>query len=329
MGPGARSADTPCGNTGGTVRSVAGPYGFNSEAGSARNQPQGGRYASPARSFLPSFVPPSLSTFCIPLPPARAAGAAHGRAPCGGRGRQPPTARRKGGNGGPRECRGAKQRSGEPPQGRQGPKAGIPLPPCIPGSPAGARGGEAKEAKSQNNASRRGGNARRCRAGEKAAKGPTGRAPPQGGRAARWTRRAAFFSHSLEGVGTPAAHCGAGPHAGRRRGPHGDATSRPRGPPARHATAGPLGRSTGHERRRPAHGTPPGHPPRTRRDTPQRAPLTCHSGSRHGGRTELAEFGPNGTTEPTPARIGRARAEGTRRRGCGGPPPRASRPEPP
>lgn len=53
MGPGARSADTPCGNTGGTVRSAAGPYGFNSEAGSARNQPQDGRKASPARSFLP------------------------------------------------------------------------------------------------------------------------------------------------------------------------------------------------------------------------------------------------------------------------------------
>ena len=83
-----------------------------------------------------------------------------------------------------------------------------------------------------------GGDAGRDRAGEKAAKGATGRAA-QGAGAARCPRRAAFFSHSLAGVGTPAAHCGAGPHAGRRRGPHGDAPSRPRGPPARHATAGP------------------------------------------------------------------------------------------
>lgn len=175
---------------------------------------------------------------------------------------------------------GAKQRSGEPAQGRQGHKAGNPPAPCIPGSPAGARGGEAKEAKSQNNASRRGGNARRCRAGEKAAKGPTGRAPPQGGRAARWTRRAAFFSHSLEGVGTPAAHCGAGPHAGRRQGPHGAATSRPRGPPARRATAGPLGRCTAVRkaagRARHASGPPTpdaaGHPPARAPHLPQRKP---------------------------------------------------------
>lgn len=53
MGPGARSADTRYGNTGGTARSAAGPYSFNSEAGSARNQPQGGRNAFPARSFPP------------------------------------------------------------------------------------------------------------------------------------------------------------------------------------------------------------------------------------------------------------------------------------
>lgn len=165
----------------------------------------------------------------------------------------------KRGNGGPRECRGQNNGAGNQPKGGRAPKRAIPLPPAFPGARQAREGVKPRKPKASTTERGEGEMRAVSRAGEKAAKGPTGRAPPQGGRAARWTRRAAFFSHSLEGVGTPAAHCGAGPHAGRRQGPHGDATSRPRGPPARRATAGPLGRSTGHERRRPAHGTPPGH----------------------------------------------------------------------
>lgn len=160
-------------------------------------------------------------------------------------------------------------------------------------------------------------------------RGATGRAAPRAGRHAD-PRSADFLRIPWRVWAPPPRIAARGPKRGADEGHTG---TRPRGPAGPRQATPPPGRLRpvvqGCERRRAAHGTPPGHPPQTRRDTPQRAPLTCHSGSRHGGRTKLAEFGPSGTTEPTPARIGRARAEGTRRRGCGGPPPRASRPEPP
>lgn len=46
MGPGAPSAATPCGFTGGSAQSAAGAYGFNSEAGSARYRPMAGGVGS-------------------------------------------------------------------------------------------------------------------------------------------------------------------------------------------------------------------------------------------------------------------------------------------
>lgn len=101
---------------------------------------------------------------------------------------------------------------------------------------------------------------------KKPPRGATGRAAQGAGRPAD-PRRAAFFSHTLEGLGTPAAHCGAGAQARRRRGPHGDAPSRPRGPPASHAIAGPLaGRSTGQGSQR----TAPTGAGAVRRNSPRR-----------------------------------------------------------
>ena len=128
--------------------------------------------------------------------------------------------------------------AGNHPKGGRAPKRASPCPPAFPGARQAREGVKPRKPKARTTHRGEGEMRAVSRAGEKAAKGATGRAA-QGAGAARCPRRAAFFSHSLEGVGTPAAHCGAGPHAGRRRGPHGDAPSRPRGPPARHATAGP------------------------------------------------------------------------------------------
>ena len=68
--------------------------------------------------------------------------------------------------------------------------------------------------------------------GRSAQKAEGGRAT---GAAARDEATPGAGPHTAVGAGTPAAHCGAGARAGRRRGPHGDAPSRPRGPPARRA----------------------------------------------------------------------------------------------
>ena len=227
MGPGARSADTPSASIGSSVRSAAGPYGFNSEAGSARNQPQGGRKASPARSFLPSFVPPAFAPSVYRCRPhgrrARPTDAPHAGAGDDNHQRHGETGKRRATG-----MQGAKQRSGETAQGSQGPKAGNPPAPCIPGSPAGARGGEAKEAKSQHHGTRRGGNARRQPGGRKSRQGANGtraRSPARAG--GPLAPPCGIFSHSLEGVGTPGRLRPRGP---TRAADEGHTGTRPRGP---------------------------------------------------------------------------------------------------
>lgn len=221
MGPGARSADTPCGNTGGTARSVAGPYGFNSEAGSARNQLQDGRKASPARSFLPSFVPPAFAPSVYRCRPhgrrARPTDAPHAGAGDDNHQRHGETGKRRATG-----MQGAKQRSGEPAQGRQGPKAGNPPAPCIPGSPAGARGGEAKEAKSQHHGTRRGGNARRQPGGRKSRQGANGTRAPARGQGGPLDPPCGIFFAFLGG-------CGDTRRALRRGAPRGPQTGATRG----------------------------------------------------------------------------------------------------
>lgn len=97
MGRCAPAADTRCASTGGTVRSAAGPYGFNSEAGSARCRPKEGGKRPPARSFpLPGDLRPRARFRCPPRPSAGLArwvcihdqahsGKGHPPAPAGGR----------------------------------------------------------------------------------------------------------------------------------------------------------------------------------------------------------------------------------------------------
>lgn len=168
-------------------------------------------------------------------------------------------------------------------------------------------------------------------AGEKAAKGATGRAPPTGaGRPAGPAVRH-FFRIPWRVWAPHAAHCGAGAQARRRRGPHGDAPSRPRGPPASHATAGPLAaRCTGLRkaagRARHASGLPAPDAAIGTTDT-----LSNADGiERPGGRMERSGIRPQRyRAGPRPRVLGGRGPGTTAHGGAGGTPPRASRPEPP
>jgi hypothetical protein len=101
------------------------------------------------------------------------------------------------------------------------------------------------------------------RAGEKAAKGTRPRAPRkgQGGGGGPAVRH--FFRIPWRVWGPPAAHCGAGPHAGEERGHDCRAAAvrrgRQAGPPTNPPPPGRRAVVPRNERRRPAHGTPPGH----------------------------------------------------------------------
>lgn len=76
MGPGAPSADTPCGNTGGTARYAAEVSRDNSGAGRARKLPLArGKPSLPGLSVSRSCSQPEHLLYTI-SPPARAAGAA-------------------------------------------------------------------------------------------------------------------------------------------------------------------------------------------------------------------------------------------------------------
>lgn len=76
MGPGAPSADTPCGNTGGTARYAAEVSRDNSGAGRARKPPLArGKPSLPGLSVSRSCSQPEHLLYTI-SPPARAAGAA-------------------------------------------------------------------------------------------------------------------------------------------------------------------------------------------------------------------------------------------------------------
>lgn len=309
-GLGALSADTPCGSIGGSVRYVVGVCGFNSKAGSARYQPQGGQGGPPARSFLLYFGFPAPARFrypprpiagspprfpllwwcalCPRLPPAPAGGGAAPPRHLRERETKSTSGRHKGeAQGAPRGSRGREQKpSGRKRQGaREGRKRAIPSRPLLPRERAPPPGEGAKTTHRPPPAGHGGrGWRRNRRAGEKAAKGATGRAAQRAG-AARWPRRAAFFSHSLEGVGTPRRALrrggprgrGAGPRLPRRRYAARAASRAPDEP----ATAAPKGRCTtgrkaGARARAPSGRPGPdaaGHPPTRTLHLPQREPL--------------------------------------------------------
>ena len=215
MGPGAPSADTRCGFTGGSARSAAGAYGFNSEAGSARYRPMAGgggslRGLSGSRSGSPSS-PPSVYRA------ARPAGGGRGPPrPLRGKGPTPTSPRRKGEGEGHKEQAGKKP-SGEPAHDTGNPKAGNPPSRPVPWEP-GRRGEGVKPSAPKTSTRQRGEGERHAvrRAGAKPAKPRHGTRGPIG-RAARGGAQCGFFAHTLEGVGTPAG-IGTGAHAGEERG---------------------------------------------------------------------------------------------------------------
>ena len=357
MGPGAPSADTPCGTIGGSARYVVGVCGFNSVAGSARYQLRAGR-AAPLRGlscFSSSFLPLPGSDALRALLRVlrfgfRFSGGAHSvkdcrpqgrrarpvRALCGSGSRQPPAAGAKGKPGARHEEAGGGQKpSGHKRQGaREGRKRANPLPPpASSGARPAAGGGSQNYPPTTTSRPRREGMAaeqargRKSRQGGNGTRGPTGRggplAPPCG-----------IFFAFLGGCGHPPPRIAA---RGPTRARSGATTA---APPLCGEGGKPGPRRTRHRRPEGAlyHGAKGGGP----RTGPLRAPRPGRggtptdtlsspttAGAASGAVWSEAEFGPNGITEPTPARIVRARAEGTRRRGCGGPPPRASRPEPP
>ena len=358
MGPGAPSADTPCGIIGGSARYVVGVCGFNSEAGSARYQPKAGR-AAPLRGLScfsssclpltrfrcpPRFIAGSPPRFpllwwcalCPRLPPAPAGGGA--APPRHLREREPTSTSggRKGETlGAQRGSRGReKTERAQTPRGAGGPQAGkSPPAPCFLGSAPRRRGREPELPTDHHRRPGREGMAaeqargRKSRQGANGTRGPTGRggplAPPCG-----------IFFAFLGGCGHPPPRIAA---RGPTRARSGATTA---APPLCGEGGKPGPRRTRHRRPEGAlyHGAKGGGP----RTGPLRAPRPGRGGTPTDTLSSLAtaeaatgavwseaEFGPNGTTEPPPARIVRARAKGTRRRGCGGPPPRASRPEPP
>lgn len=358
MGPGAPSADTQCGIIGGSARYAVGVCGFNSEAGSARYQLQGGQGGPPCAVFpalvrlscpCPVLMPSALHCgFSAPVSAtlvvrtlskiaARASGRRRGpAAPSAGAGADihqrraqrgsPGRATRKQGAG--TKTSGRKRQGGGSATSGQSPPA-----PCFLGSAPRRRGREPKLPIDHHQQFTAGGEAaeqargRKSRQGGNGTRGPTGRggplAPPCG-----------IFFAFLGGCGHPPPRIAA---RGPTRARSGATTA---APPLCGEGGKPGPRRTRHRRPEGAlyHGAKGGGP----RTGPLRAPRPGRGGTPTDTLSSLAtaeaapgavwseaEFGPNGTTEPTPARIVRARAEGTRRRGCGGPPPRASRPEPP
>ena len=198
--------------------------------------------------------------------------------------------------GGPRGSRGERKERGIRQPTAGGPKRAIPLRPCFLGSPAGARGGEAKSTQNQHHATRRGGNARRQPGGRKTRQGGQrdARPPPRGAGRHADPRSADFFRIPWRVWAPLAAHCGAGAQAGEERGHDGAANPRrrPAGPPT---NPPPLAR-------RAIVGGAKGGGPRTARlraasprrggTALQRALITCHSGSRCGGCTERSGVQP-------------------------------------
>ena len=209
MGPGALSADTPCGSIGGSARYVVGVCGFNSEAGSARYQPKAGM-AAPLRGLsclsssshpcpvpMPSalccgfsaLVFASLGVRTLSKIAARASGRRARRArPLREREPTSTSGGRKGeAQGAPRDCRGRerKNRAGRKPKGTTGRERANPSRP-LQSRGAGPAAGGGKPEPPTTTTSNRGGRGWR-RIGPRAQnppRGATGRAAPRG-RAAR------------------------------------------------------------------------------------------------------------------------------------------------
>lgn len=162
---------------------------------------------------------------------------------------------------------GEKKPGGEKARGSNRPGAGEPLPPpAFSWSGPRRRGREARTAHDHHQQPRREGMAADRPAGEKAAKGATGRAPPTGaGRPAGPAVRH-FFRIPWRVWAPPPRIAARGPKRGADEGHTG---TRPRGPAGPRQATPPPGRLRpvvqGCERRRAAHGTPPGYQPQMRR----------------------------------------------------------------
>ena len=163
---------------------------------------------------------------------------------------------------------GREKPGGEKAQGSTRPGAGEPLPPpAISWSGPRRRGREARTAHDHHQQPRREGMAADRHAGAKPAKPRHGAQRPPWGRGD--TRRGAvrIFCAYLGGFGHPTPRIAArGPKRGADEGHTG---TRPRGPAGPRQATPPPGRLRpvvqGCERRRAAHGTPPGYQPQTRR----------------------------------------------------------------
>ena len=275
-------------------------------------------------------LPPSIPSV-YHLPPAPAGGGRGPPRPMQGAGADKHQPRRKGTGEGHEEA-GGKRTSGEPAHGSRTAKAGNPPAPCLLGSPAGAAGGEAVHAKNQYTERGEGDSRAVSRAGEKAAKGATGRAPPTGaGRHAGPAVRH-FFRIPWRVWAPPPRIAARGPKRGADEGHTG---TRPRGPAGPRQATPPSARLRavvqGCERRRAAHGTPPGYQPQTRRLAPPTRSQTLTGLSARGAVWSVAEFGPNGTGQAHARAYWAGEGRGLRRMGARGEHPREragpSRPE--
>ena len=321
MGPGAPSVDTPCGSIGGSARYVVGVCGFNSEAGSARYQPQG-RQSGPLRGlsrFSSSCLPPTRfrcpprsiagssprfprlwwCALCQRLPPARAAwrsraGAASTKNPGG------PEAKTSG------------------PKGRAGPPGRRPP---APKPRSGRRGGDPAGPREAQRGGRHEARATAAQRRKPAAKG--GRPQAQRGQRVPAEPRSGAQGPS-EGAGGERRGPAPATEAQRREGAKRRTGAAKRGPggPRRSGRAQGQGprRKSGREVRKKRRG------PRRRRGSEGRAapkqariPLRVWALSAHRGRVAPRHFAGGPGPGPAPAHLRRVGPEGpTIRRPSGG-----------
>ena len=219
---------------------------------------------------------------------------------------------------------GEKKPGGEKARGSNRPGAGHPLPPpAFSWSGPRRRGREARTAHDHHQQPRREGMAADRHAGAKPAKGGNGTRGPQGP-GGTLTPAVRIFCAYLGGFGHPTPRIAArGPKRGADEGHTG---TRPRGPAGPRQATPPPGRLRpvvqGCERRRAAHGTPPGYQPQTRRQAPPMRSQTLTGLSARGAVWSVAEFGPNGTGQAHARAYWAGEGRGLRRMGARGEHPR-------
>lgn len=185
---------------------------------------------------------PTLNTFCIPLPPVRAARPAHGGPPCREQERQETAkakgkkpARQRGGRG-----RERKNRAGRRPEGTTGRERANPSRPLHPRGAGPAAGGGKPEPPTTTTSNRGGRGWRRI--GPRAKKPPRGQrdARPQRGQGGPLAPPCGIFFAYLGGCGHPPPRIAArGPTRGADEGHTG---TRPRGPAGPRQATPPLAR---------------------------------------------------------------------------------------